>query len=194
MRIPAVLCRRLLLVVIATICVTGARCRSSPPPNNHNDTSSRNVQVIPGAGVNWRFGDFPYDPLTFAGDLFDQINTQRRFDGIGMLRWHDGVALNAQKHSIEMVDRNYLALVSPDGIDLAERLVSSNPRIDFDESAFFVGIAQTPTGMFMSLMENRNSREAIRDHDFTDFGASFQRNPGPFKVTVIFLRNARPRQ
>jgi uncharacterized protein YkwD len=148
---------------------------------------------VPGSGVSWSYGSFPFNPLLFGGDLLNQINMYRAERQLRALQWHDGIGLVAQKHSIDMNTRKYLALVSPEGIDLCERLVSSTPRIDFDTTYHFVAIAGTSTDMFSKLLSNPSGKEAIEDDSVTHFGASFQvSTPGASYVTVIFAVNARP--
>ena len=181
------------LLCLALPTIGGCEYTPDKPSSQNRHGSSRNTPVVAGSGVNWSYGDFPYDPLSFAGDLLLQINTQRRHDCMHALIWHDGMALVAQKHSLDMVQRNYLSLTTPEGVDLAESMVSSNPRIDFDELYYFAASdVATASQLFAQLMDNPSGRSAIRDRNMTHFGASFQQNPGPFKVTIIFARNARP--
>lgn len=179
------------IVFLATFPLMGAKCEKKVD-NEYKCASSKKLRVVPGAGMDWAYGSFPFSDLSFAGDLFLQVNAQRRGEGLPELIWHDGIAVVAQKHSIDMFNRNYLSLVTPEGVDLCERLVSSNPRIDFDEGYHFVSFTQTPTRLFSDFMDNPDTRAAIRDPGMTHFGASFWQNPGPFKVTVIFLKNATP--
>lgn len=182
---------RFLLLFVAAFPLMGAKCGGVQKP--YANGSSRNVQVKPGTGAqDWYYGSFPYTPLSFAGDLFDQININRAYQGIPRMKWHDGMALNAQKHSIDMNTRGYLSLVTPEGVDLAERLVSSKPRIDFDELYNFVTFTQTPTQVYDRLISSPDANAAMFDPSVTHFGASFQANPGPYYVTILFAVNATP--
>jgi uncharacterized protein YkwD len=183
--------RVLLFVLLGIIVLPGAKCGRKPATENTCGPSS-SIQPIAGAGVSWSYGAFPYSPGLFAGDLFDQINLYRFARGMRTLLWHDGMALVAQKHAVDMNTRKYLSLVSPEGIDMCERMVSSVPRIDFDMAYQYVAFAQFPTQVFSQLINSDSSRAVIEDRDVSHFGASFQANPGPFYVAILFARNARP--
>jgi hypothetical protein len=178
------------VLLAAMLPLMGARCGQVDP--QYRTGPSKDVPYVAGSGVNWAYGQFPFTPLSFAGDLMSQINTERRQNGLQSLRWHDGMALVAQKHSLDMHSRSYLSLVSPEGIDLGERLVSSIPRIDFDESYHFVAYTQTPSQVYAQLESNADANLVIHNPDVTHFGASFQSNPGPYHVTILFGVNVRP--
>lgn len=182
-------------LLLMLLCMTGARCiapRQRVDPAYSSGGPSTNIAPIPGAGPTWKFGDFPWDAATFSGDLLTQINVYRNSRGIKSLRWHDGMALSAQIHAKEMNANKQLFLVNSAGIDMFERMVSANPRIDFDQAYAFVGYTQLPSGMMNSMVLDPSSRAVIEDINVTHFGASFQTAPGPYYVAVIFGQNVRP--
>jgi uncharacterized protein YkwD len=180
---------KLFPIVMLLVPLMGAQCSVS---GSNAAGPSTTVTPVPGSGTTaWYFGSFPYDPLTFSGDLFDQINLERTTNGLAPLVWHDGVALCAQLHSADMRAKGYTSIVSPEGIDPYERMVSSNPPINFDEAYGFVALTQTPTQVFAQLLADTNGRLAIYDPNATHYGASFQSNPGPYSVTVLIVTNPR---
>jgi uncharacterized protein YkwD len=183
--------RVFVFVLLGIIVIPGAKCNNKPATENTCGPSS-SIQPIAGAGVSWSYGSFPYSPGLFAGDLFDQINLYRFSRGLRTLLWHDGMALVAQKHAVDMNTRKYLSLVSPEGIDMCERMVSSSPSIDFDMAYQFVSFEQFPTQVFSELVNSNSARAVMEDHDVSHFGASFQANPGPFYVAILMAKNARP--
>ena len=70
---------RFLLLFVAAFPLMGANCGVS---KTYSNGSSKAVPVVPGSGATWSFGSFPYTPLSFAGDLYDQININRASRGI----------------------------------------------------------------------------------------------------------------
>lgn len=180
---------KLFPIVMLLLPLMGAQCSVSGP--NAAGPSSAITPVAGSGTTAWYFGSFPYDPLTFSGDLYDQINMERVRNGLRALTWHDGVALVAQLHSADMNTKKYVNIVSPEGIDPYERMVSSNPAINFDEAYGFAAKTQTPTQVFAQLLADVNSRLAIYDPNATHFGASFQSNPGPYYVTILIVTNPR---
>ena len=184
--------RTLLFVVAAVALAAQAGCKKSYPAPQHVAGDSESIPAVVGTGVTWHYGDFPYSPTQFAGDLFDQINLYRTSRGLPAMKWHDGMALVAQVHASDMFTRKYLALASPEGITMATRMVSSVPAMNFDRLYQFVANGLTPTQIFNQLLAGPSSRAVLDDGSVTHFGASFQQNPGPYYVAMLFGVNVRP--
>jgi uncharacterized protein YkwD len=144
--------------------------------------------------VNWSYGSHTWTFVGGSGDLFAEINNYREGRGLPRLRWHDGMSLVADTHVKDMQAQNYVGLVSPQGIDMFERMVSSNPRIDFDQAYAFVAYTQDENKVFRQLMDVPDSRLVLEDPSITHIGLG-DANTGFNFVTywaIIFARNARP--
>lgn len=57
-----------------------------------------------------------------VASFVDAVNAHRRSVGCSALTWHEGVALVAETHSQDMVDRNFFGHTNPDGEDPFDRL------------------------------------------------------------------------
>jgi hypothetical protein len=93
-----------------------------------------------------------------------------------------------------MLARNYLSLVNPEGVDMFERMVSSNPRIDFDQAYAFVSFTHVASEVFQQLIDVPDSRLVIENPNITHFGAQNRGAPGnpPDYWAILFAQNARP--
>ena len=184
--------RHLFLVLLAIFPLTGAQCA---PDKKYTAGPSSQVKVVPNSGTNWSYGNFTYDVVAHVPEshLFEQVNAYRQGLHLHPLRWHDGMCLVADIHAQDMMNQNYLGLVSPQGIDMFERMVSSNPRIDFDQAYAFVAYTDSASNVFQQLIEVPDSRMVIEDPNMTHFGSRF-RGPasGPTHSAILFARNARP--
>jgi uncharacterized protein YkwD len=62
---------------------------------------------------------------SFAENLLQEINTTRAEHGLFRLQMSSGLTLAAQRHSVDMLRRQYFAHTSPTGVTLLQRVVAS---------------------------------------------------------------------
>jgi uncharacterized protein YkwD len=130
--------------------------------------------------------------------LLGLINAQRNAAGMQSLTWHDGMSAVAHTHAVDMVQKNYLNLISPDGYDVFQSLVAANPPIQFDNA--FAMVSQVATGItfanyFNFLMATPSSAAALMDPTLTHIGISgvtVPAPPGQDDKVIILGRNVTP--
>lgn len=66
------------------------------------------------------------DSKQIALDIHHEVNEVRKLHGLKPLSWSDKIATIAKKHSQDMSERNYLAHISPEGEDVADRYEKAN--------------------------------------------------------------------
>ena len=199
MRNPLTSCRVLFFFAVLSLTfLPGASCTNNV--NSHvsggsTDGSgpSSGITVVPGMGANnWSYGSAA--PTTQESGMLGDINAYRNGLGLPTLIWHDGISEVAQLHNKDMVNRGFFSIVNPDGVDPYQRMVSSSPRIDFDNAFAFVaqcnGGAASAMPLFNALIDNTASRTVIESPKLTHFGG--ESNNQYDHGTYIFAVNARP--
>ncbi len=188
----------ILFVGIAVLLLPAARC------NRTNSTAiqgsspqgsgpSSGIAVKNGAGVAWSTGSASLGSVS-AGVL-NMINGHRLGLGLNPLSAHDGMGLVAFNHTADMGTRNFLSIVNPDGVDLYQRMVSSTPRIDFDNAwAFVVRVpARAADVIFLALLDNSVTRTIMENPRTTHYVSTIGVPPAAVTDgTIIFAQNVRP--
>jgi uncharacterized protein YkwD len=135
--------------------------------------------------------------------LFQQLNLARsehlpRWLGTAQLIWHDGLAAVARGHSLDMLRRQYVAHVSPEGITVAQRIEHSRiPYVACGENigVFYGEAAGSRTAIdeihqaFMSQPRSlTNHRGNILNPIWTHAGVGIAHNPdGSLVVSQNFI-------
>lgn len=190
----------ILFAGMAVLLLTAARCGQSTPNSGAVQGSglqgsgpSSAINTKAGAGSAWSNGSTP--PNNLSQGLLDHINGYRLGKGLKTIAWHDGIGAVAQVHTADMVARSFFSIVNPDGVDPYQRMVSSTPRIDFDNAwAFVAQIAAGGPGdgtlWFEALLDNSVTRAIMENANVTHFG--HRGANGGTIGTIIFAQNARP--
>jgi hypothetical protein len=155
--------------------------------------NSKNIVPVPGSGANWSPGGLP--PLRFGTNLLTYINNYRAGKGLAPLVWHDGLGAVSQLHSQDIFNRNYFSLVTPEGVDIYQRLVSSSPPIHFSRAYAFIAQHNNTKRtfarqVFQALLASSVGRAAMDNPTMTHFGGWH-----PFRIpqaTLIFGKNVTP--
>ena len=182
----------LLALLLALVVLPGARCSQSSvevAPTIGASGPSSAITPVPGTGATWSNGSTPADAST--GNLFNRVNSRRKSLGLTSLIWHDGLAAVSDKHSNDMLARSYFSLVTPEGVSIYQRLVSSSPRIDFANAYAFVTSSSGALAVFNALRATPAGLTAMDDPAMTHFGAGAT-SPGGAPATIIFGQNVVP--
>lgn len=204
-RKPAMPIRSILIAILSVVLLSGPHCRGTTGPSRkHKSTASSvltpsapsgtstTVSTVAGQGADWFPGSHSTG-VSFSDVLLDKyINPRRDDKGLPRLKWHDGLAAVSLMHATDMANRNYLSLVSPEGISIYQRLVSSNPKIDFTSAdAFVMNTPGNSLQLFNSLLANPAGRSVIDNPATTHFGGWNLITPAR-KGAVIFGQNVTP--
>lgn len=65
-------------------------------------------------------------PQQIAFDIHHEVNEVRELYDLEPLSWSSTISEIAKKHSQDMIDRNYLSHISPEGEDVADRYEKAN--------------------------------------------------------------------
>ena len=169
--------RYLFVALIAVTLLPAPRCSSNNDQVNGmaaRSGSSRNYTPVPGSGSTWATGTLPLSAAPVPSEFITQVNLYRAMRGMGPLVYHDGLSLGLQRHSDDMAQYGYFGLFNPTtGIDVPTRLVSSSPRIDFDDTVHFLlrgSVAPTDSRAWDILVRDPFFLEAILDPTATHIG------------------------
>jgi len=187
----------LFFIAVGAVVLPGPQCRPAPRPPAQpiiatSGPSAGIAAADPKYGVKWKAGKFPPGG---NGNIFPTINAWRKSMGLTPLIWHDGLSGVATKHSRDMNNRNYFSTVTPEGVDIFQRLVSSRPRIDFTAASAFV--ISNPYNvrraeLFNALMRISPAfRGLVENPSITHFAADSVVDGGPYG-TIIFGQNVTP--
>ena len=115
-------------------------------------------------------------PTGSVGELHLLVNQRREAAGCAALRWHEPTARIAEDHSRDMALRDYFDHVTPDGTDLAARLLSGGVTW---RGSIAENIARTPAGAVSAVelwMDSPPHRASIESCEFTHHGAGVFRD------------------
>ncbi len=175
MLIPQFPLRRLFIcLVMGFTASTLTGCRSRPVAVSGESGSSKNVTPVTGSGSTWATGTLPQYATGVPSSFIDRVNSYRAANGLSALIYHDGVSLAAKRHTEDMSSSNYFGLYNPvTGVDIPTRLVSSSPRIDFDNLKTFIlhqDVAPTQDAAWDLLIADEPFRKTILDPNATHLG------------------------
>lgn len=190
--------------LIAVVCLSGAQCTQSGSNKSTAQAaaaasttptsvgSSGTVTPVPGQGAAWSPGGYTNN-VPFADVLlYKYINKRRTDNGLQPLIWHDGLTAVAKMHSEGMANDKKLGLVSPQGIDIYQRLVSSIPSISFTTAdAFVMTTPGNSLQIYDRLVAGQVTRNAMDNPAYTHFGGWYLTSPERFGA-IIFGQNVVP--
>jgi hypothetical protein len=193
--------RIVLFALICVLCASGPQCNGRAPGRNAPPAkitagalgvSSAGLPVIPNSGATWSTGSHSKN-VPFADVLLDKyINPRRQSMGRPPPIWHDGLTAVSEVHAKDTAKQNYFALVSPQGVSVCNRLVSSVPPMSFAAAyAFPMTTPGNSKQIFDAMLANAVTRGLIDDPTLTHFGGWFVTDPLR-RGTVIFGRNVTP--
>ena len=188
------LARVLSIILLAGLVLPAARCAYTPHTESSAYSGPSSGIEPAGPQLDWSVGGSP--PGGPGVNLMALINAQRNSTGSASLVWHDALRTVAAFHSRDMVDHNYLSLISNDGYDVFQTLVSLNPRITFDDA--YAVVYQYPSGStaaqrFAAIMAQPGTAAALMDPTMSQIG--FFRVTGQNNLeyeTLILGRNVVP--
>jgi hypothetical protein len=128
--------------------------------------------------------------LTFDGQLVTLMRNYRSQMNLPALKWHEGMAKAAAKHTTAMNTLAQTTLVT-NGVDPATRMVSSSPPMKFTRVYQFVAeIVGAPTAavFFDRLLQNPAVKAAIEDRRVGFIGL----NSGAARGTYLFGVDVEP--
>jgi len=119
----------------------------------------------------------------FEREALRLVNIERANHGLSPLQWHDGLAVVARNHSIDMVTRGFFSHTCPNGRNARYRINSA--RIPFTWYSETVSRGdRTPEQAVRGFMNSPRHREIILYPRSTHMGAGFH----GFYWTLKFLR------
>ena len=111
--------------------------------------------------------DGPVDPK--IREFVHRINAQRKSVGCPKLKWDDRIAAVAQRHSRDMVLRDYFNHKNPDGKDPFDRLEESN--LGFSRAAENIAFGiENGKELYKIWLSNPGHRKNMLDCRFTRHG------------------------
>ena len=129
---------------------TGASGNSTGTSNNNNNTTG-----------------------TTASDFLSLINAERARNGAGPVRFNDQLTVAAQRHSQDMVDRNYFDHVAPDPAPHGARPSNRVEAAGFQWTGVAENIAQgqqSEAEVFTSWMNSQGHRENMLNPTYDQIG------------------------
>jgi hypothetical protein len=109
----------------------------------------------------------PVDPK--IREFVHCINAQRKSIGCPKLKWDDRIAVVAQRHSRDMVSRDFFNHNNPDGKDPFDRLEEAN--LGFSRAAENIAFGiETGKELFEIWLRNPSHRRHMLDCRFTRHG------------------------
>jgi uncharacterized protein YkwD len=171
--------------LLALLVLPGAQCNSSRAPDTQTSKkiSFGSVVAVPGSGVNINSA---MGPNPNANALYALINSHRADLYMTALLWDNLGAACAQLHTDNMVNQNYFSLVSPKGIDLPTRMVTSGEV--FAQTQYFIAQGtDDPEELMHFLVENRTTNAIMSWQPWLFMGIGY--NPGNGGTwTIEFVR------
>ena len=121
--------------------------------------------------------------------LFNLINQHRaRQRTPGRMIWHDSGASMAKKHVNDMVSLNYFGAVSPSGVGIDNRLVSSTPRIDFSGWGVILSQGSNYAATILQSNIDANYVPIINSTTYTHIGIGYNPAHGGMWVEVYLQK------
>jgi uncharacterized protein YkwD len=174
-------------VLLALVVLPGARCGKEPdqPPQSSAVGNPSTATVVPGSGATVNdSSDFAPTPVT--SELLRYIQRERADRDLVAVNWDQTVAGAAVLHTNDMVAQDYFALVSPQGLDVFQRLASSDPPSTATAAQYFiVQGSQDINAVWHFIMENDTTRNIIQGAEWRSVGIGY--NPADEgKWTFVF--------
>jgi uncharacterized protein YkwD len=105
-----------------------------------------------------------------VAELVTLVDQHRRSVGCAPLRWHEELAAEAQRYSVDMATRDFYGHVDPDGLDLQRRLA----RAGIAWRLAGENVARTEHGAEQALylwLQSDRHRHNLENCRFTHHGA-----------------------
>jgi uncharacterized protein YkwD len=181
----------LAFVALAILVLPGAQCGGSSV--NARAKVSPITQplfsgFVAGSGVTIS-SQLEYVPGGEDEQLWDLINDFRRSRNQNYVQWHQVLAGCATRHTNDMVLHNYLGLVSKQGVDVFNRIISSNPAFFPALAQYFVVQGSTdPQEILDYLASNPVTRGVMANSGWMNIGIGYSPGMGG-TWTVVFSTN-----
>jgi uncharacterized protein YkwD len=173
--------------VLAMTVLPGAMCgKPSPPPSQISRIIDPfNKTPVAGSGVTLLVA-LEFAPTAVTQSVWEMINGHRMENNSGVLAWDQISAGCALRHSNNMVSGNFFSLVSPTGVDVIERMVSSSPPTTATLAQYFIvqGV-QDPDDLVMFLIWNASTRAILEYPQWRSIGIGYNAGNGG-TWTIVF--------
>ena len=101
-------------------------------------------------------------------EMFKMVNTARSEAGVGQLTWDTGLVDVARAYAKDMWERNYFGHISPEGLDVGDRLTKAG--IDYFIAGENLALAPTVSIAETGLMNSEGHRANILEPQFNRVG------------------------
>ena len=148
--------------------------------NDYTLVPLRAVSEAAGAKVNWDGGErtvtittaneeLPFEE--WAREVMRLTNAERKKAGLNPLKWNETLALFAEMHCEDMIERNFFSHVNPDGEDPFDRIKYFD--IEYWSAGENIGAGQnSPKMVVEEWMNSETHRANILNPDFKSIGVS----------------------
>ncbi len=108
-------------------------------------------------------------------EVLDLTNEERTDRGLGQLSWDEKLAAAAQAHAEDMADRNYFDHYSPEGENVADRIIDQG--YTYLTAGENIAYGQTSASQVMDgWMNSEGHRANILNEYFTELGVGIASN------------------
>jgi uncharacterized protein YkwD len=101
-------------------------------------------------------------------EMFGQVNAARKEAGISQLTWDTRLVDVARTHAKDMWERRYFGHISPEGMDVGDRLLEGG--VDYFIAGENLALAPTVSIAFTGLMNSEGHRANILEPQFSKIG------------------------
>jgi uncharacterized protein YkwD len=181
-------CRKrhmLAFAFLAVLTLTGAQCGNNVDNSQASGVVDPSTKtIVPGSGVTLTTSD-QFAPNSTTEEVWTLINNHRTSQGLSLLMWDQIVAGCSQDHTDRMVNSNFFALVTPSGMDVFTRLISSLPPSNATQAQYFIlQGTQDPNALFDFLLHNSSFHDIMDDSTWRNIGIGYNSgNGGTWTIT-----------
>jgi len=111
-----------------------------------------------------------------AKEVFDLTNEERRKAGLSILTWNDALAQSAADHCQDMIDRNYFAHETPEGIGPGARATAAGYEWSWIGENLAAGYF-TAEQVMNGWMNSEDHKENILRPVFVELGVALRISP-----------------
>lgn len=177
-------------VLLGIVVLPGATCGPTPDLSGPQTSTVGNPSTatsVPGTGVTVNDAS-DYEPTPVTNELLKRIMHERTKRNLVQVNWDQTVAGAAVLHTDDMVAQDYVAPVSPQGLDIFTRLASSNPPSTATVAQYFiVQGSHSAAEVWQFVMDNDTTRAIIQDPQWRRVGIGF--NPADDGLWTIVFTN-----
>ena len=143
------------------------------------------------AGTRARTGTTDHGLAEAADHIVELMNDAREKRGLGPLRPHPALIEAARRHSVDMVEGNFLGHESRDGSTLRERLPADFKARTVGENVWGGSLAPLDSlalarKIFTSWMESPGHRRNIESKDYAYIGVAVAAADGEVRAVQVF--------